>query len=642
MTHSPPALASQPTSALDLGQPPKNVDNTEIEAEGSERMRVLVIEDDVEAAAYLVKGLKESGHTVDHAADGDDGLTLAMSAPYDVLVVDRMLPKRDGLSVVSTIREQGNATPVLFLSALGEVDDRIKGLKAGGDDYLTKPYAFAELLARIEVLVRRSNPDQVKTKLQVGDLEIDLLARKVTRADTEIDLQPREFRLLEYLMKNADRVVTRTMLLENVPDTRYVQQSNLLNTTTFRLALIYLALFATSAIALLGYVYWNTAGFLARQSDEAVQVEITGLAEQYAQGGLAQLVHIVIQRSRDPRQSLYLLVDPRGSVLAGNLGRRPGVEPGPDGWMDFQFNRLTMEGSEIHSARARAFPLPDGSFLLVGRDVQELRSIENLITSSLAWAIALTVALGLVGGVIISRNMLARVYEINQTSRNIIRGDLSQRVSVAGSGDEFDQLAENLNEMLEQIESLMTGMREVTDNVAHDLRSPLNRLRTRLEMAMMREGSTEEVRTELERSIADADHLLSTFNSLLAIARAETGSMRDTMTRFDLGELVHDAVELYEPVAEDAGITCTVETDEGLEIFGNRELLAQAIANLLDNAIKHGNKELPLKIENAFLDGLFAWKKVAIHLAVALGYHSCQRLRNCMAANLSSMMLSPV
>lgn len=235
MTHSPPTLASQPTSALDLGQPPKNVDNTEIEAEGSERMRVLVIEDDVEAAAYLVKGLKESGHTVDHAADGDDGLTLAMSAPYDVLVVDRMLPKRDGLTVVSTIREQGNETPVLFLSALGEVDDRIKGLKAGGDDYLTKPYAFAELLARIEVLVRRSNPDQVKTKLQVGDLEIDLLARKVTRADTEIDLQPREFRLLEYLMKNADRVVTRTMLLENVWEYHFDPQTNVIDVHISRL-----------------------------------------------------------------------------------------------------------------------------------------------------------------------------------------------------------------------------------------------------------------------------------------------------------------------------------------------------------------------------------------------------------------------
>ncbi len=235
MSDSSTTLASQPTSALHLGEPPKNVDNAETEAEGSENMRVLVIEDDVEAAAYLVKGLKESGHTVDHAADGDDGLTLAMSAPYDVLVVDRMLPKRDGLSVVSTIREQGNETPVLFLSALGEVDDRIKGLKAGGDDYLTKPYAFAELLARIEVLVRRSNPDQVKTKLQVGDLEIDLLARKVIRAGTEIDLQPREFRLLEYLMKNADRVVTRTMLLENVWEYHFDPQTNVIDVHISRL-----------------------------------------------------------------------------------------------------------------------------------------------------------------------------------------------------------------------------------------------------------------------------------------------------------------------------------------------------------------------------------------------------------------------
>lgn len=235
MPHSPPPLASQPTSALHSGEPPIDVENTHDKAEGSERMRVLVIEDDLEAAAYLVKGLRESGHTVDHAADGDDGLTLAMSAPYDVLVVDRMLPKRDGLSVVSNIREQGNETPVLFLSALGEVDDRIKGLKAGGDDYLTKPYAFAELLARIEVLVRRSNPDQVKTKLQVGDLEIDLLARKVSRAGTEIDLQPREFRLLEYLMKNADRVVTRTMLLENVWEYHFDPQTNVIDVHISRL-----------------------------------------------------------------------------------------------------------------------------------------------------------------------------------------------------------------------------------------------------------------------------------------------------------------------------------------------------------------------------------------------------------------------
>ncbi len=198
-------------------------------------MRILVIEDDLEAAAYLVRGLRESGHIVDHAGDGEDGLTLGLSSPYDVMIVDRMLPKRDGLSVVTTLRAEGVTTPVLILSALGEVDDRIMGLKAGGDDYLTKPYAFAELLARIEVLVRRSNPDQVRTRLQVSDLEVDLLARKVVRAGQEIDLQPREFRLLEYLMKHAGQVVTRTMLLENVWEYHFDPQTNVIDVHISRL-----------------------------------------------------------------------------------------------------------------------------------------------------------------------------------------------------------------------------------------------------------------------------------------------------------------------------------------------------------------------------------------------------------------------
>lgn len=204
------------------------------ESEG-DSMRVLVIEDDIEAATYLVKGLCENGHTVDHAVDGDEGLSLAMSAAYDVMVVDRMLPKKSGLSIVAAIRAEDNTTPVLFLSALGEVEDRIKGLKAGGDDYLTKPYAFAELLARIEVLVRRSNTEQVQTRLQVADLSVDLLSRKVIRAGVEIDLQPREFRLLEYLMKNADRVVTRTMLLENVWEYHFDPQTNVIDVHISRL-----------------------------------------------------------------------------------------------------------------------------------------------------------------------------------------------------------------------------------------------------------------------------------------------------------------------------------------------------------------------------------------------------------------------
>lgn len=198
-------------------------------------MRVLLIEDDRDAAAYLVKGLRESGHVVDLAGDGPDGLELARSQPYDVAIVDRMLPGLDGLSLVRRLREEGNTTPVLFLSALGEVDDRVKGLKAGGDDYLAKPYAFTELLARVEALVRRRAPESVQTKLKVSDLELDRLTRSVTRGGQNIDLQPREFLLLEYLMQHAGQVVTRTMLLENVWDYHFDPQTNVIDVHISRL-----------------------------------------------------------------------------------------------------------------------------------------------------------------------------------------------------------------------------------------------------------------------------------------------------------------------------------------------------------------------------------------------------------------------
>jgi two-component system OmpR family response regulator len=198
-------------------------------------MRILVVEDDLEAQRYLVNGLKEAGHVVDDADDGETGLTLALSRPYDVAIIDRMLPKMDGLHMVEELREHSNATPVLFLSALSEVDDRVKGLKAGGDDYLTKPYAFVELLARLDALMRRRQPSAVKTRLQVGDLELDLLTRTATRGNVAIDLQPREFRLLEYLMRHAGQVVTRTMLLESVWEYHFDPQTNVIDVHISRL-----------------------------------------------------------------------------------------------------------------------------------------------------------------------------------------------------------------------------------------------------------------------------------------------------------------------------------------------------------------------------------------------------------------------
>lgn len=205
------------------------------EAEYQIPMRILLIEDDQEAASYMVKGLKEAGHTIDHAANGTDGLFLATSERYDVMVVDRMLPGLDGLSIIQAIRAAGNSTPVLVLSALGKVDDRVKGLNAGGDDYLVKPYAFAELMARIEALTRRTGGTTPETRLKVEDLEMDLLARTVTRAGRPIDLQPREFRLLEYLMRHGGQVVTRTMLLENVWEYHFDPQTNLIDVHISRL-----------------------------------------------------------------------------------------------------------------------------------------------------------------------------------------------------------------------------------------------------------------------------------------------------------------------------------------------------------------------------------------------------------------------
>jgi two-component system, OmpR family, response regulator len=200
-----------------------------------DHMRILVIEDDRDAASWLMKGLKESGHVADHAANGEDGLALALEAIHDILVVDRMLPKMDGLTIIRTLRAKGVTTPVLILSALSDVDERVKGLRAGGDDYLAKPYSFAELLARVEGLGRRSGQETQETRLKALDLEIDLLTRSVTRGGQNILLQPREFKLLEYLMRNAGHIVTRTMLLENVWDYHFDPQTNVIDVHVSRL-----------------------------------------------------------------------------------------------------------------------------------------------------------------------------------------------------------------------------------------------------------------------------------------------------------------------------------------------------------------------------------------------------------------------
>jgi signal transduction histidine kinase len=373
-----------------------------------------------------------------------------------------------------------------------------------------------------------------------------------------------------------------------VQGTRSVRLLDVFRTATFRLAFAYLLLFGVSVLLLLGFIYWRTTGYMATQADETIDAEVTGLNEQYKRRGLLGLRAIIIERvSRPGQRSLYLLTI-GNSVLAGNLVEWPrdARETSP-GWVSFTYERGADEDKESRPARAKQFLMGGGFRLLVGRDVGELNAIEGAIRSTLLTALSITALFGIAGGVLISRNVLRRLEAINRTSRDIMSGNLSQRVPVQGSGDELDDLAQNLNRMLEQIERLMTGMREVADNIAHDLRTPLNRLRNKLEGAIAGNQNRDETVASLESAIAEADGLISTFNSLLLIAEAETGAHRDTLEPVDLSEVIHDIADLYEPAAEDRGIALKFVAKSKVMVRGNRSLLARAAANLVENALKY-------------------------------------------------------
>ncbi|MEA2753852.1 MAG: hypothetical protein QOJ54_141 [Aliidongia sp.] len=363
----------------------------------------------------------------------------------------------------------------------------------------------------------------------------------------------------------------------------------LFRTSTFRLALFYFGLFAVSVLAVLGLVYYHTVIYADQQTDETIDAEIIGLAEQYQQRGLAGLIAVIGDRSDPGRGSsmLYLLTDQRQHVLAGNLSGWPDATVGSDGWMRFNLDP-TASSARRHVAQATSFLLSGGYQLLVGRDLAERLAFQNRMIEALSWAAALTLALGLGGGLLMSRGVLIRIETINQASDRVMAGELGRRIPVKGSGDEFDRLAGNLNLMLDRIERLMGGMRQVTDNIAHDLRSPLGRLRSRIEMALLADEDADYYREVLQQSTEDVDHLLATFNALLDIAEAEAGSPRAVLTDLNFGDLVSDLVELYEPSAEEQGLTLAATLPaERLEVRGNRHLLSRALANLVENALKY-------------------------------------------------------
>ncbi|MEJ8573091.1 ATP-binding protein [Microbaculum marinum] len=367
----------------------------------------------------------------------------------------------------------------------------------------------------------------------------------------------------------------------------------LLKSTAFRLSLIYLAVFAVFAGLLIAYLSWNTWVIFSRQLNNTIEAEVQGLAEQYRIGGTLRLIQVIDKRTRNPSSSLYLVQDPQGNRLAGNVASVPPATWDADGEDELRvtYDRFDESGATRHEAVVQVFLLPGGFRLLVGRDIEERQRLQDIIWRATLLAAVLMIVLGVGGGYYVSRRILARIDAVAETSRSIMAGDLSQRMSLSGSGDEFDRLAASLNEMLERIERLMHGLKEVSDNIAHDLKTPLTRLRGRVEAALRAEPTEVGYREALETTIEESDRLIAVFNGLLMIARAEAGASGASFATVDLAEAARDVVDLYEPVAEDAGLTLEVDAPEDVSIEGNRELIGQAIANLVDNALKYGRPD---------------------------------------------------
>ncbi|HLH48348.1 MAG TPA: ATP-binding protein [Roseiarcus sp.] len=364
----------------------------------------------------------------------------------------------------------------------------------------------------------------------------------------------------------------------------------LFRTTAFKLSLVFMALSAVGAGAVLSIVAFEVFALVDQESRQTIAAEADGLAEQYAQGGIRRLGYVIEQRTREPGSSLYLLTNFAGETLAGNIERLPpGVLDKP-GFIETSYETID-DSTSGRRALARIFVLPGGFRLLVGQDLRDRARIGHVMVRSLAMSLIGLAVLGALGGLFVARRVLRRIDAMSNASRAIMAGDLSERLPVSGSGDELDRLAENLNDMLKRIGELMLGLREVSDNIAHDLRTPLTRLRNHAEAALRLEGDVKDYRAALERTIEESDGLIRVFNALLMIARAEAGADRSALSDFDVGEAARSVVELYEPAAEEAGATLKAEIEPGLIVRGNRELLGQSIANLLDNALKYGAAE---------------------------------------------------
>lgn len=367
------------------------------------------------------------------------------------------------------------------------------------------------------------------------------------------------------------------------------QLTSLFRSYAFRRVFLAICLVAGSGIVTLAFVYWRTSTLITQNIDNSLRDEMFELAQRFRDSGLSALTNAIAVRTAGAMagKSKYLVVDPRSKVLVGRIAGWPQPIRDLEKWADGVTIVGTSHDGNGALIRFLGAPLPGGYRLAIERDMTEWGRFKKVIEEAILGGLVLTLILGVCCGILVTRRLLGRLDKVNATTERIMGGKLNERIPLDGSGDEFDQAAANLNRMLDQIAQLVSGMREVTDNVAHDLRHPLARLRNHLEMAMTCERGGHDLRNVLQKGIDEADKILETFNALLCIAQLESGTVSNSLTTVDLSTVATDAAELYEPLCEQRGLMLSMACEAGVEIIGSRDLLSQAAVNILDNAVKY-------------------------------------------------------
>lgn len=372
-----------------------------------------------------------------------------------------------------------------------------------------------------------------------------------------------------------------------------------------------MVLFGLSVSIILGFVYWSTIVYTTNQTEEAINAELKVLSTVYERRGYPGLVTLLSERVRIQQQrpgdsSVYLLVDEQFHRLVGNISSWPKIaQDRSDGWLDFKLDDSRDGSSNEFTARARTFVIENRYNLLVGQGMRDLANLKELVGRALFWGLGLTLALGAIGGLMMRQTLGSRLSAINQTARKIMQGDLRKRIATKGSGDEFDELASNLNSMLDQIEGGMEGVRRVSDNIAHDLKTPLARLKNRVEELRFKVAGNVEQETSVDQILHEADGLLATFNALLRIARIEYSEQRKGFKNVDINSILYDIEELYDPLIEEKGQNLSVQLSDSIELWADRDMLFQAFANLIDNAIKYTPEKGLISIRSHTKDGVW-------------------------------------